>query len=75
MLVCHPRLVQTGLDLVEFPTIVWAETDYSVLQSEPNAAVYVGSEFAPSSRRGTPHKSGRGIPRTGGRRAQRPLDP
>ena len=30
VLVCHPRLVQTGLDLVEFPTIVWAETDYSV---------------------------------------------
>ena len=30
VLVCHPRLVQTGLDLVEFPTIVWYETDYSV---------------------------------------------
>ena len=30
MLVCHPRLVQTGLDLVEFPTICWYETDYSV---------------------------------------------
>ena len=30
VLVCHPRLVQTGLDLVEFPTIVWFETDYSV---------------------------------------------
>ena len=30
MLVCHPRLVQTGLDLVDFPTIVWFETDYSV---------------------------------------------
>ena len=29
-LVCHPRPVQTGLDLVEFPTIVWFETDYSV---------------------------------------------
>ena len=29
-LVCHPRLVQTGLDLLDFPTIVWAETDYSV---------------------------------------------
>ena len=27
---CHPRLVQTGLDLVDFPTICWAETDYSV---------------------------------------------
>ena len=28
--VCHPRLVQTGLDLMDFPTIVWFETDYSV---------------------------------------------
>ena len=30
VLICHPRLVQTGLDLVEFPTIAWYETDYSV---------------------------------------------
>ena len=30
VLVCHPRLVQTGLDLVEFATICWYETDYSV---------------------------------------------
>ncbi len=30
ILVCHPRLVQTGLDLVDFPTIVWFEADYSV---------------------------------------------
>ena len=30
VLICHPRLVQTGLDLVDFPTICWAETDYSV---------------------------------------------
>ena len=30
VLVCHPRLVQTGLDLVAFPTIVWGEVDYSV---------------------------------------------
>ncbi len=29
-LICNPRLVQTGLDLVDFPTIVWYETDYSV---------------------------------------------
>ena len=29
VLVCHLRLVQTGLDLVDFPTIVWFETDYS----------------------------------------------
>ena len=30
VLICHPRLVQTGLDLVDFPTICWFETDYSV---------------------------------------------
>ena len=30
VLVCHPRLVQTGLDLIDFPTICWYETDYSV---------------------------------------------
>ena len=30
ILICHPRLVQTGLDLIDFPTIVWDETDYSV---------------------------------------------
>ena len=29
VLVCHPRLVQTGLDLIDFPTIVWDEVDYS----------------------------------------------
>ena len=29
-LICHPKLVQTGLDLIDFPTIVWYETDYSV---------------------------------------------
>ena len=30
VVVCHPRLVQTGLDLVDFPTVCWFETDYSV---------------------------------------------
>ena len=30
VLICHPRLVQTGLDLIDFPTICWDETDYSV---------------------------------------------
>ena len=29
VLVCHPRLVQAGLDLIDFPTIVWDEIDYS----------------------------------------------
>lgn len=30
VLLCHPRLVQTGLDLIDFPSIVWYETEYSV---------------------------------------------
>lgn len=30
VLVTNPRLVQTGLDLVSFPSIAWAEVDYSV---------------------------------------------
>ncbi len=30
VLLVHPRLVQTGLDLVDFPTIVWQEVEYSV---------------------------------------------
>ena len=30
VMICHPRLVQTGLDLIAFPTIAWAEVDYSV---------------------------------------------
>ena len=33
VLICRPRLVQTGLDLVDFPTICWAETEFSVFQS------------------------------------------
>ncbi len=41
VLVCRPRLVQTGLDLVEFPTLIWYETEVSVLQSTPNAALLV----------------------------------
>ncbi len=30
VLICHPRLVQTGLDLVDWPSICWYETEYSV---------------------------------------------
>jgi len=28
--ICHPKLVQTGLDLIEFPTILFYETGYSI---------------------------------------------
>jgi hypothetical protein len=30
VLICNPRLVQTGLDLLAFPTIIFFETDYSL---------------------------------------------
>ena len=30
VLICHPLLVQIGLDLIDFPTIVWGAVDYSV---------------------------------------------
>ena len=33
VLICHPRLVQTGLDLIDFPTICWDEIEFLVLQS------------------------------------------
>ncbi|MCC6387409.1 MAG: ATP-dependent helicase [Dehalococcoidia bacterium] len=29
VLLVHPKLVQTGLDLIDFPTIVWQEVEYS----------------------------------------------
>jgi hypothetical protein len=28
--ICHPKLVQTGLDLIHFPTILFYETGYSI---------------------------------------------
>ena len=30
VLLCHPRVVQTGLDLVDFPTVVFYQPEYSV---------------------------------------------
>lgn len=30
VVICHPRLVQTGLDLIDFPTILFYETGYSI---------------------------------------------
>ena len=45
VLVCHPRLVQTGLDLVEFRTVCWYETELPVFQSTPNAALLVGRDL------------------------------
>ena len=30
VLICHPRLVQTGLDLIDWPSISWYQTDFSI---------------------------------------------
>ena len=45
VLICHPRLVQTGLDLIDFPTICWYETEFSVFQSTQKNTVLMGSRF------------------------------
>ena len=45
VMICHPRLVQTGLDLIDFPTICWAETEFSVFQSTQKSTVLMGGRF------------------------------
>jgi hypothetical protein len=46
-LICHPRLVQTGLDLLAFPSIVWLQPDYSVytLRQASRRSWRIGSQF------------------------------
>ena len=43
VMICHPRLVQTGLDLIDFPTLCWFETEFSVFQSTQKSTVLMGS--------------------------------
>ena len=45
VLICHPRLVQTGLDLIDFPTICWYETEFSVFQSTQQSPLLMGCRF------------------------------
>ena len=45
VLICHPRLVQTGLDLIDFPTLCWFETEFSVFQSTQKGTVLMGGRF------------------------------
>ena len=45
VVVCHPRLVQTGLNLVDFPAICWFETEFSIFQSTQKTSVLLGSRF------------------------------
>ena len=42
VLICHPRLVQTGLDLIDFPTLLWYETEFFVFQSTQQSTVLLG---------------------------------
>ena len=41
-MICHPRLVQTGLDLIDFPTLIWYETEFFVFQSTQQSTVLLG---------------------------------
>ena len=45
VVICHPRLVQTGLDLIDFPTLCWFETEFSVFQSTQKSTVLMGGRF------------------------------
>ena len=42
VLICHQRLVQTGLDLIDFPTLVWFEAEFFVFQSTQKGAGLLG---------------------------------
>ena len=42
VLVCHPRLVQIVLDLIDFATVCWYETEFSVFQINTNSCFLVG---------------------------------
>ena len=45
VMICHPRLVQTGLDLIDFPTLCWFETEFSVFQSTQKSTVLMGGRI------------------------------
>ena len=36
--ICHPKTVETGLNLLEFPTIIWYEIEYSMYTVEQASA-------------------------------------
>lgn len=37
-IICHPQSVETGLNLLQFPTIIWYEIDYSLFLIEQASA-------------------------------------
>ena len=43
VLIGYPRLVQTGLYLIDFPTFCSFETEFSVFQSTQDSTVRMGS--------------------------------
>ena len=38
VIICHPRLVETGVNLIEYPTIIWYEIDHSMITTEQASA-------------------------------------
>ena len=42
MVICHPRLVQTGLDLIDFPTLVWFGNGVLCLSIDTNKSGTLG---------------------------------
>ena len=47
VMICHPRLVQTGLDLIDFPTLCWFETDYSRVRHAAGVTAVVAHRADP----------------------------
>ena len=38
IIICHPKLVETGVNLLEYPTIIWFEIEYSMFTTEQASA-------------------------------------
>ena len=38
VIICHPKLVETGINLIEYPTIIWYEIDHSMITTEQASA-------------------------------------
>lgn len=38
VIICHPKLVETGVNLLEYPTIIWYEIEYSMYTTEQASA-------------------------------------
>ena len=38
IIICHPKLVETGVNLLDYPTIIWFEIEYSMFTTEQASA-------------------------------------